>query len=337
MNKRNARNGDPAMKRAVKRKSIFSLPVLLLGLVVFSAVFLVIAHNMLPKDITLVVDGVATEYSTRSNTVAEFLAENNISITAEDVIEPGLEESLTQNEEIRLQKAIAVEIVADGESKTIRHIPATVVEFLHMADISLGENDLLSIPKETALTESTQVVVTRVTKEVKSFQQEIAYRQERQDDPKLERGVSRVVSRGQNGLKETTVELVYHDGELVERNTIAEEVLKKPVNKVVAYGTISTVSRGGQTFDFREVKTVKAYAYTGGGRTASGTNARVGAIAVDPKVIPLGTKVYVEGYGFATAEDTGGNIKGNTIDLYMDTESQCLTWGIKTVKVYILQ
>ena len=80
---------------------------------------------------------------------------------------------------------------------------------------------------------------------------------------------------------------------------------------------------------------MKAYAYTGGGRTAMGTKARVGEIAVDPSVIPLGSRVYIEGVGYRRAEDTGGNIKGNTIDIYMNSESECLRWGMRYVTVYI--
>ena len=80
---------------------------------------------------------------------------------------------------------------------------------------------------------------------------------------------------------------------------------------------------------------VKAYAYTGGGRTAMGTKARVGEIAVDPSVIPLGTNVYIEGVGARRAEDTGGNIKGNTIDIYMNSQSQCIKWGARYVTIYI--
>lgn len=88
-------------------------------------------------------------------------------------------------------------------------------------------------------------------------------------------------------------------------------------------------------FQYKRKMIVKAYAYTGGGRTASGTPARKGAIAVDPRVIPLGTKVYVEGYGHARAEDTGGNIKGRTIDLYMNSGSACMRWGVRYKTVYL--
>lgn len=88
-------------------------------------------------------------------------------------------------------------------------------------------------------------------------------------------------------------------------------------------------------FKYKRKMIVKAYAYTGGGRTATGTRARKGEIAVDPHVIPLGTKVYVEGYGYARAEDTGGNIKGRTIDLYMNSGSDCMRWGVRYKTVYL--
>lgn len=79
------------------------------------------------------------------------------------------------------------------------------------------------------------------------------------------------------------------------------------------------------------------------GITATGTKAKVGTIAVDPKVIPLGTEVYIEGiggaknYGFATAEDTGGAIKGKIIDLYFNTHKETVNWGRQQVNVYILK
>jgi 3D (Asp-Asp-Asp) domain-containing protein len=82
---------------------------------------------------------------------------------------------------------------------------------------------------------------------------------------------------------------------------------------------------------------VKTYAYSGGGTTASGKKAQVGRVAVDPRVIELGTWLYIEDYGLCQAADTGGAIKGNKIDLYMDSESECYEWGIRHKKVYILK
>ena len=70
--------------------------------------------------------------------------------------------------------------------------------------------------------------------------------------------------------------------------------------------------------------------------TYTGVLAEKGVIAVDPSVIPLGTKVYVEGYGFASCEDTGGAIKGKKIDLCFNTVEECYQWGVQSVKLYIL-
>lgn len=83
--------------------------------------------------------------------------------------------------------------------------------------------------------------------------------------------------------------------------------------------------------------TVQATAYTGGGYTASGRQAAEGVIAVDPTVIPMGSRVYVDGYGYAIAADTGGAIQGNIIDLYFSSQSACENWGRRTVTVHILK
>ena len=83
---------------------------------------------------------------------------------------------------------------------------------------------------------------------------------------------------------------------------------------------------------------VKAYAYTGGGYTATGTKAKYGTLAVDPKVIPYGTKVYIKELDKVfTAEDCGGGIKGNKIDIYMTSQAACRNWGVRTITLQILK
>lgn len=107
--------------------------------------------------------------------------------------------------------------------------------------------------------------------------------------------------------------------------------------------TFTTAS--GESYTYTDVLTCTATAYSCEGytgHTASGTIARVGAIAVDPSVIPLGTKMYIVSndgqyvYGYCIAEDTGGSIRGNKIDLYFDTVSECYQFGVRTCTVYIL-
>ncbi len=145
-----------------------------------------------------------------------------------------------------------------------------------------------------------------------------------------------------------------------QEKVVSESIKKQPVSKVVAMGTkttsINALSRGGSitgTPSGRSLR-MRATAYTssyedtgkspgspGFGVTATGTTARrnpggYSSIAVDPRVIPLGTKLFVEGYGYAIAEDTGGAIKGNVIDLYFDSNVEVANWGSRWVNVYIL-
>jgi 3D (Asp-Asp-Asp) domain-containing protein len=88
----------------------------------------------------------------------------------------------------------------------------------------------------------------------------------------------------------------------------------------------------------KDVLEVSATAYTHTGNpTFTGVYPRIGTIAVDPKVIPLGSRMWVEGYGYGIAEDTGGSIKGNRIDVFMNTKDECLNWGRKRVRVFLLK
>lgn len=86
-----------------------------------------------------------------------------------------------------------------------------------------------------------------------------------------------------------------------------------------------------------KIKVMESTAYTHtGNATSTGIMPYVGVVAVDPSVIPLGTNLYVEGYGFALAADTGGVIKGDIIDVFMDTRQEALNWGRRQVKVHVL-
>lgn len=96
-------------------------------------------------------------------------------------------------------------------------------------------------------------------------------------------------------------------------------------------------SKTTTTSNTKKTLTVKSYAYTGGGYTATGTKAKYGTLAVDPKVIPYGTKVYIKELDKVfTAEDCGGGIKGNKVDIYMNTKSACNNWGVRTITLQIV-
>lgn len=149
---------------------------------------------------------------------------------------------------------------------------------------------------------------------------------------------------GKAGSRKTTWRITYKDGKVIDRELLKEELTKPEPALVLMSRAGFGTSRGG--FVRRRVLNMVATAYDPSpetigpgatGRTRTGMIATFGHVAVDPRVIPLGSLVYVEGYGFAIASDTGGAIKGNRIDLCYDSRSTALAFGRKRVKVHILK
>ena len=182
------------------------------------------------------------------------------------------------------------------------------------------------------------------------------------NDPSLPEGVEELLFEGQPGQVLQKGLVTYENGKKTRWQVFQEEVLVEPIKQIVAVGTGEAsekeraypligenllLTEEGKMLEFSHQGQFKATAYTAGepgvkGTTATGTQARVGAIAVDPKVIPYGTKLFIlseDGkyvYGEATAEDCGGLIKGNRIDLYFDTLAECNTFGVRMCQVYFL-
>ena len=136
----------------------------------------------------------------------------------------------------------------------------------------------------------------------------------------------------------------YHDGEEYSRTSLGSEITRQPVTEVIEKGVGGMIEYNGTQYTYSQVLSMKATAYTTEGKsrkhTASGTVARVGAVAVDPKVIPLGSRLLIRGsngkwaYGVAVAEDTG--VKGNKIDLFFNTYRECVNFGVRNADVYVL-
>ncbi len=151
------------------------------------------------------------------------------------------------------------------------------------------------------------------------------------------------VTSGKPGETRTIFEVKCVDGKVVSKVKVGTEKVA-PINEHYLVGKTGYVASRGH-YERGRVLTMQASAYdpsAGRGsratfRTATGERAKYGVVAVDPRFIPLGTMVFVEGYGFARASDTGGAIKGNRIDLCMNTNAECIKFGRRTVRVHILK
>ncbi|MCR6545228.1 3D domain-containing protein [Dehalobacterium formicoaceticum] len=301
------------------------------------------AYAVMEKEVVIVDDGVRTEARTFKADVTDLLAERNIKINPEDLVQPGMTTQLKEGQVIEITRAFPVVIKADGKETKVLTTPMKVEEVLAKANINIESKDLVQPALSQLVQKETPIVINRIKEELITKKQALAYQVEKKNDASLERGKRRVVQKGQNGVREDTIKVTYQDGQKIAHKVVETKTIKKPVNEVIAQGTMQLASRGGSTerggdrFDYSKSLRVSASAYTHtGNRTKTGTSPKVGTIAVDPSVIPLGSKLYVEGYGYGRAEDVGGAIKGNRVDLFMPTEQQCLNWGRKSVQVYVL-
>lgn len=310
----------------------------LLGLTIILAFLCLGVYLSREKTITLDVDGRACVYKTKAVTVGSFLEEQEIACGFKDYINPSLEHILTPGTTVVMKKNAVYEITVDGMVVRTEHYSTEIRDIMEKAGIGLGVLDkVIGLPDKTEQTTALEVI--RVKESLEVAEEEVAFLEERVLDPELKRGVVQVSQKGEKGLVRNQYLLHWENGMLTERRLIASEVLKSPLAQVTVLGTKdnkNVVSRS--LVNPQRILTVLATAYTHtGNRTYTGVYPRVGTIAVDPKVIPLGSRLWVEGYGYGIAQDTGGLIKGNKIDLFMDSKAECFRWGRKKVKVYVLE
>ncbi len=290
-------------------------------------------------------------------TVEEAIEGQGITLSEYDVLIPDKHSLVHDGMNITINRQKKVNLISDGFNVSYFTSAKTYREFLEENNISISEKDITSINLDEILETDNTLSITRIKEFKGEISEEIPYNTTRYDDYNLEKGKTRVVQKGQNGIKKIECEIVYSDGIEVSKKINGEYIAQNPVDEVIAVGaaTGNLATVGEHTFSYKKVLTCSATAYdlsfqsTGKypghpayGITATGTHAKLGTVAVDPKVIPLGTKMYIVStdgsvvYGYCTAEDTGGAIKGNKVDLFYNTTAECMQFGRRSVYVYIL-
>lgn len=290
-------------------------------------------------EIRISVDGKEIITVIRGGTVAESIQKAKVALGEKDIAEPPLQTKLTEDLKVKITRMVQVTLIADGQS-TEHWVPAGNVEqTIRRLNVALNPNDQIVPEPETEIKTGDSIEVIRFSEKYIDEPVKIPFMVERRNDDSMEKGTTRIVRKGQEGLIQRTLKITLKNGQEIKREVIGEEEVRKPVNKIVAYGTVTfkQVSRGG-TIRFSQAFNMTATAYTHtGNNTFSGIYPYRGTVAVDRNVIKLGTKLYVEGYGYATALDVGSAIRGNRIDLFFDTEKEARKWGRRQVKVYVLE
>lgn len=237
----------------------------------------------------------------------------------------------------------------NGENIIVNSYCDTVKDLLEENNINYDEDDIIYPSISSKLKDNMEIKITYVQQMEISEHSRIAYETEVKKDSSLPKGTTKVTQEGKEGRKTIIYEEVYYDKELVSRLMTKEIIREEPTKQVIVKGTgtiqiassLTTskkLSSSKQNSNVSKNKMlVSATAYSGGSITATGTRPRWGTIAVDPRIIPYGTKVYIPKLNMTfIAEDCGGGIKGNKIDIFMNSSSQCYNWGVRSLEIYIV-
>lgn len=291
-----------------------------------------------------------------SFTVEDVLRENGVELVLGDRVNQEKDTHVYNNMNILVKKTQHIRVYADGQTTQLSLYGGTVAQALQVGKITLGKDDIINYPVETTIFNDMEIVIQRVTYGEHTAEEAIPYGTDYEEDGSMYIGSTVVETPGEDGSQEVTYRDRYVDGVLESSEAISSKVIREPVNEKVRTGTLKkkavkayagagvAVDCNGNSFSYTSVLTGSGTAYYGGGTTSIGLKAQYGVVAVDPTIIPYGTKMYITScdgrfvYGYCIAGDTGGFAwDGSAIaDLYYDTYGECVQFGRRDINIYIL-
>ncbi len=356
-------------KQPKRRNLIFRLMALVLMIGVLGGLF---SQSVFARNSYVITDGetvtVHQSYSTDPDVV---LDEVGIELSEEDTYTTSYNDGVSR---IDIQRMQLVTVDCRGNQRTVGTYGETVGQLLARLGITVGAQDVISCEIDQQTYDGLRVDIVHRETAYEQVEIVVPYETNYYEDAELEPGEEIVLIEGKDGLIRRKERVSYENGREVQRETISTVTVTEMVTRLVIRGpqtvlraqpddpeyvvkaaqtekntntsgnTITTL--GGMTYTYTDKLAVTCTAYSCEGYTgitATGTVARVGAVAVDPRYIPLGTKMYIVSndgkyvYGYCVAEDTGGSIKGYKIDLYFDTVDECWDFGVRSCTAYIIQ
>ncbi len=298
-----------------------------------------------------------TIYNSFSADPAKVLDEVGVELDEQDYYTTAAVDGVS---EITVQRAMPVTVDNCGQSLETTSYGETVGELLDRLGVETGVGYQLSDPLNTEIYDGMHITVANIVESEETYTVEIPFEITYCEDPTLPVGEEEIVQEGVPGQMLCTADVVYCNTREQQRNVTEQTMLEQPVRQIVAVGTGEAVGEElpiigdgfiilptGEvlTYTHTDIFEATAYTHTDEGCdmiTANGNQVKVGVVAVDPKVIPYGTRMFIVTksgsyiYGVATAEDCGGGIKGNRLDLYMETPADCVEFGRRDCIVYFL-
>ena len=291
--------------------------VSLIFILIFGVSVMATEIDMKSVEITMSNGYTMTVVTTKTN-VAEILKDNNIYLEEDEKVNPGLESDITENKKITItnKSEQEVQIAKISESGIETSLDEILKSYSPIIEKIVVEQE--TIPYETITKDASQGAADKKNK---------------------------VIQSGEDGIKEITYKVKYQNNEEIEKIKLSEQIIKQPVDKIVQIQRNMITSRSGSTIVATgETKIFKITAYCPcskccgkkTGITASGTRATAGRTVAASSQYAFGTKLLINGKVY-TVEDRGGAIKGNKIDIYMNTHAEALAWGVKYLPVQVAQ
>ncbi len=352
--------------RILRTSSSAKKIVLISSAAVFTLIIAICSVCICAKQITIIEgDGSAKELTTFKRYVGEVLESENIVLGSRDKLGASPNAKLRDGMKIEIYRAFNVSITEKGETKNLIATQRTAGEVLTELGYNPKRTDKITPGYDEKVSDFDEITLIRVKEETIEIEEEIPYESTERENNALASGTKKLVQKGVAGEKTVSYKITYEDGVEVSREKLSEEVTVQPIAQIreigpkkaanytiASAGTVQT-SRSG-SLAYSKVITANATAYDASscgkspshpayGITATGAKAGYGIVAVDPSVIPLGSRLYIESsdgsyvYGTAVAADTGGAIKGNRVDLCFNTRSEAISFGRRTVKIYVLK
>lgn len=324
------------------------------------------------KSVVVVTEGEAAYYKTFETHVKDFYQAEKIKFSKHDDVSHLGSEKIEDGLVINITEAYELDIINVDDTETVWTTGGTVEEILAENNIAPKRDDKVTPDLDEEVTEGMEIEVIKVTEELVIEEEKIEYKTKRKKDNSLLKGYEKVIQEGKNGYVAKTYELTLENDRIAAKEKIKEEIIEEAEEEIIVIGT-KVVDPVKQTKVLEKVKpkaepnhlieyetvviepvpkekeismTMEATAYTAectgcSGITKTGINLLEDrykkVVAVDPRVIPLGSKVWVSGYGEAIAGDIGGDIKGNRIDLHYPNKKAAYKFGRRSVTVIILK
>ncbi len=348
-----------SVSRVLRRKVfLIRLYIVLLSLILVLALLALISQAALAKTYVVTDGDRVVTYTTFASEPETVLEQLGLSLNQNDTYTTQAVEGAAAITVCRAQK---ITVHYHGQTTLVTSFGETAGELLSRLGLDVTGEDVVSHGLEEETYDGMELRVDRPEILRQVYTAAIPHPVSRCSDPTLPVGTETVLTPGTDGEMRCTAEITYLGGQEASRQVLSETVTRQPVAEIIAVGTGSApavsekpvIADGritlptGEVLTYTRKDTVRATAYTHTDRgcdtvTATGTRVHRGTAAVDPRFIPYGTRMFIVSsdgsyvYGIAAAEDCGGDIKGDRMDLYLPTHAQCTAFGRRVCTVYFL-